>query len=196
MERALLYIRPVFSNGDGHDMKRTADRGRKDMTKRTSRGSSSSGKAQKSTATVTSKIKMKSPPIALLASSPGLALLASGQHAVTPFQKKVLEALCEVPEGKVTTYKYLAQHVNCGSQQAVGQALRRNPYAPVVACHRVVAHSRQLGGFGGARDGVKLEKKRKLLEEEGVCFDQDGTVASSSIFDFNKTTKKAEQDPK
>jgi len=121
-------------------------------------------------------------------SSPGLALLASGKHPVTPFQKKVLQALCLVPEGKVTTYKYLARKVDCASHQAVGQALKRNPYAPMVACHRVVAHSRHLGGFGGARDGVKLDKKRKLLEQEGVLFDEEGNVAISSIFDFTTTS--------
>eukprot|EP00977_Amphora_coffeiformis_P010623 scaffold2501_cov174-Amphora_coffeaeformis.AAC.19 len=127
-------------------------------------------------------------------SSPGLDLLASGKHPVTPFQKKVLQALCLVPEGKVTTYKYLAQEVNCASHQAVGQALRRNPYAPVVACHRVVAHSRQLGGFGGARDGVKLDKKRKLLQKEGVLFDEEGNVAISSIFDFKPSSTNGKEE--
>ena len=116
----------------------------------------------------------------------GLALLASGKHPVTPFQSKVLQALCHVPEGKVTTYKYLAQRVKCGSQQAVGQALRRNPYAPQVPCHRVVSHSRTLGGFGGARNGAKIDKKRQLLENEGVEFDANDNVAPSCIFDFTE----------
>lgn len=120
----------------------------------------------------------------------GLALLASGRQSVTPFQRKVLEALCHVPEGKVTTYKNLAKHINCKSHQAVGQALRRNPYAPIVPCHRVVAHSRGLGGFSGAREGAKLEKKRGLLENEGVLFEKDGTVEESCIFDFTTETKK------
>lgn len=116
--------------------------------------------------------------------SRGLSLLASGKKPVTPFQHKVLEALCTVPEGKVTTYKYLAKKVDCGSHQAVGQALRKNPYAPIVPCHRVVATTRGLGGFGGAREGPKLEKKRRLLEEEGVYFDENGAVAWDCIYDF------------
>jgi methylated-DNA-[protein]-cysteine S-methyltransferase len=119
-------------------------------------------------------------------STPGLTLLASGQKPITPFQRSVLEALCLVPEGKVTTYKYLAMKINCKSQQAVGQALNRNPYAPAVPCHRVVAHSRSLGGFSGARDGPKLEKKRKLLEEEGVHFDSNGNVSWDCVFDFSE----------
>lgn len=127
-------------------------------------------------------MKIAAPP---LSSAAGLALLASGKHPVTPFQQRVLQALCQVPAGKVTTYKYLAAHVQCGSQQAVGQALRRNPYAPAVPCHRVVAHARTLGGFGGARNGTKLDKKRQLLEQEGVVFEDDSSrVAQACIFDF------------
>lgn len=120
---------------------------------------------------------------------PGLALLASGKSAVTPFQHQVLQTLCHVPAGKVTTYKHLAQKINCRSNQAVGQALRRNPYAPVVPCHRVVAHDGTLGGFGGARIGVKLDKKRQLLQQEGVEFDKNGNVAESSIYDFQDESK-------
>ena len=114
----------------------------------------------------------------------GLKLLASNKHSVTPFQRQVLQALCLVPSGKVTTYKHLAQHIHCKSNQAVGQALRRNPYAPTVPCHRVVAHSRTLGGFGGTRSGAKLDKKRKLLEQEGVVFEDGDKVATCSIYDF------------
>ena len=102
----------------------------------------------------------------------------------------MLEALCHVPTGKVTTYQNLARHVNCGSNQAVGQALRRNPYAPIVPCHRVVATSRSLGGFGGARNGIKLDKKRELLEQEGVGFDDDGNVDEACLFDFDKKSSQ------
>jgi methylated-DNA-[protein]-cysteine S-methyltransferase len=68
-----------------------------------------------------------------------LKLLESGAKPLTGFQRKVLQALCRVPAGHVTTYKHLAQSIHCCSNQAVGQALRRNPYAPTVPCHRVVA---------------------------------------------------------
>ena len=137
---------------------------------------------------------MKIAPPSSAAATAGLALLASGKHPVTPFQQRVLQALCQVPAGKVTTYKHLAAKVQCGSQQAVGQALRRNPYGPTVPCHRVVAHARTLGGFGGARNGVKLEKKRHLLEQEGVVFDDDGDrVSQSCIFDFLEEDEATEE---
>ena len=45
--------------------------------------------------------------------------------------------------------------------RAVGQALGRNPLAIIVPCHRVVASSGKLGGFGGG-----VEMKRYLLRLE------------------------------
>jgi len=106
---------------------------------------------------------------------------------LTPFQRSVYTALCQVPAGRVTTYKHLALAVDCGSSQAVGQALRRNPHAPVVPCHRVVASNRTLGGFGGQTAGPKLDKKRKLLEEEGVRFDSSsGKVEESCMYNISE----------
>jgi methylated-DNA-[protein]-cysteine S-methyltransferase len=76
--------------------------------------------------------------------------------------------------GFVTTYARIAKALGCGSSQAVGQALKRNPYAPVgfmlfpnsplfaivavfilslcfqiVPCHRVIGSSLEIGGFCG-----------------------------------------------
>jgi methylated-DNA-[protein]-cysteine S-methyltransferase len=106
---------------------------------------------------------------------------------VTPFQRKVYEALCCVPEGYVTTYQDLAQFVNCHSCQAVGQALKRNPFAPVVPCHRVVKSDRSIGGFHGAVAGVYISKKLCLLQSEGVVFTGDGKVDQKCMFDFMET---------
>jgi methylated-DNA-[protein]-cysteine S-methyltransferase len=87
---------------------------------------------------------------------------------VTPFQRRVYEALLQVPAGKVTTYGLLAKAIGCGSAQAVGQALRRNPFAPDVPCHRVVASDLTLGGFGGETAGENMRRKERLLASEGV----------------------------
>jgi methylated-DNA-[protein]-cysteine S-methyltransferase len=81
-----------------------------------------------------------------------------------------------VPPGQVTTYGTLAQALGRGSARAVGQALRRNPYAPEVPCHRVIAADLRLGGFHGAHSGAPLEHKRKLLAAEGVHFDAQGRL--------------------
>lgn len=96
---------------------------------------------------------------------------------VTTFQRRVYEALLEVPKGRVTTYGILARRINCGSAQAVGQALGENPFAPQVPCHRVIAATMRLGGFSHQRAGAALEKKRCLLRKEGVTFDATGKLA-------------------
>jgi len=95
----------------------------------------------------------------------------------TPFQQRVYDALGRIPKGKVTTYALLARHVRCGSARAVGQALRRNPFAPKVPCHRVIASDLLIGGFCGARSGAQIRRKRALLETEGVTFDAKGRLA-------------------
>ena len=41
---------------------------------------------------------------------------------------RVFAATREIPAGKVTTYKSLAEAVGCGSSQAIGQAMRWNPF--------------------------------------------------------------------
>ena len=75
-------------------------------------------------------------------------------------------ALLDVPSGTTITYGELAKRIGCRSAQAIGQALRRNPFAPDVPCHRVVAADGSLGGYNGERDGEQIEYKRRLLEVE------------------------------
>ena len=84
----------------------------------------------------------------------------------------------------MTTYKYLSNAVGCGSSQAVGQALKNNPYAPTVPCHRVIQSDLSIGGFGGARRGEKIDKKIQLLESEGVIFRENGSVDPCCLYKF------------
>lgn len=85
---------------------------------------------------------------------------------ITAFQRRVYLALLDVPRGETITYKQLGERIGCQSAQAVGQALKRNPFAPDVPCHRVIASDGSIGGFHGEREGVMIEKKRALLESE------------------------------
>lgn len=89
-----------------------------------------------------------------------------GSIEITPFQRRVYLALLDVPPGTTITYGELAERIGCRSAQAIGQALRRNPFAPDVPCHRVVAADGSLGGYNGERDGEQIEYKRRLLEAE------------------------------
>ena len=95
---------------------------------------------------------------------------------VTPFRRKVYEALLEVPPGRVTTYGLLGKRVGCASAQAVGGALRENPFAPEVPCHRVVASDLSIGGFNGCRAGGEIARKMKRLAGEGVPLDARGRL--------------------
>lgn len=70
-------------------------------------------------------------------------------------------------------------------QLAVGGALRSNPFAPYVPCHRVIASTLFVGGFqgdwkavgaGDKVEGVKQNKKLTLLKSEGVEFDSKGCL--------------------
>ncbi|KAI1822429.1 hypothetical protein F4861DRAFT_514763 [Xylaria intraflava] len=49
----------------------------------------------------------------------------------TAFEKKVWTLLCQIPPGCVSTYGIMASHLG-SSPRAVGNALRRNPFAPQV----------------------------------------------------------------
>jgi methylated-DNA-[protein]-cysteine S-methyltransferase len=110
-----------------------------------------------------------------------MKLSAVQRKQITPFRAKVFDALLEVPAGKVTTYKRLAEKIDCKSSQAIGQALRHNPFAPEVPCHRVVKSDRSIGGFGGFTKGAKIDQKIQLLDGEGVRF-ISGSNGSEQVF--------------
>ncbi|KAK4102025.1 DNA binding methylated-DNA--cysteine S-methyltransferase [Parathielavia hyrcaniae] len=100
-------------------------------------------------------------------------LLASPRG--TPFERAVWSITYQIPPSTFSTYALLAAHLK-SSPRAVGNALRRNPFAPEIPCHRVVATGGALGGFKGkiARrdgEGITLAEKRALLRREGVRFD-------------------------
>ena len=100
---------------------------------------------------------------------------ALNNKTITNHQHQVYLVLLSIPKGKVTTYKEIAHKINCNSAQAIGQALRRNPFAPEVPCHRVVRTDLTLGGFSGSTGNETVLRKMKLLQSEGVKF-QDTKV--------------------
>jgi methylated-DNA-[protein]-cysteine S-methyltransferase len=92
------------------------------------------------------------------------------EEKITLFQKKIYALVSTIPAGHVTTYKYLAEAAGVNCARAVGQALKRNPFAPAVPCHRVIASDLSIGGYAGARSGKLVKQKKSLLEAEGVQF--------------------------
>ncbi|KAL8714917.1 MAG: hypothetical protein Q9220_001430 [cf. Caloplaca sp. 1 TL-2023] len=103
--------------------------------------------------------------------------------SLTPFRQRVLLALCQVPVGRFTSYAAISAHLH-SSARAVGNALRNNPFAPRVPCHRVVAADRSLGGFGGdwGKEGKFAGEKIRLLRGEGVIVDAGKGKVEGSVW--------------
>jgi len=89
-----------------------------------------------------------------------LPLLIEG----TEFQRRLWQALCEIPRGKSLTYGELAKRLGA-EPRAIGQACGDNRLPIVIPCHRVVA-ANGIGGFAHATSGYLLEAKRWLLAHE------------------------------
>jgi O-6-methylguanine DNA methyltransferase len=82
----------------------------------------------------------------------------------TPFQRKVWNALLEIPYGETRSYRDIAARIDRpNAVRAVGTANGSNPLSLVVPCHRVINSGGGLGGYGG---GLAL-KRRLLAMEQG-----------------------------
>jgi O-6-methylguanine DNA methyltransferase len=83
----------------------------------------------------------------------------------TPFQRAVWLACMEIPRGQTRSYGWIAKRIGRpGAVRAVGTALGKNPFAPLVPCHRVIKSDGTLGGFsapGGIKTKIKLLRKEK-----------------------------------
>ncbi len=102
------------------------------------------------------------------------------------FNERIYALLRKVPKGKVTTYKALAEALGTKAYRAVGQAMRCNPYAPEVPCHRCVASDGSIGGFSGKWNPKSREVKRKIniLRKEGVKIRNNKIDLNENIFRF------------
>lgn len=80
----------------------------------------------------------------------------------TEFQRRVWQALREIPYGETISYGELARRLgDVKAVRAVGLANGANPIAIVIPCHRVIGANGSLVGFGGG-----LPTKRALLDLE------------------------------
>jgi methylated-DNA-[protein]-cysteine S-methyltransferase len=84
----------------------------------------------------------------------------------TKFQVKVWNYLKTIPKGQIRTYLDVAKAINRPkAARAVANAVGKNPYAPIIPCHRVIRSDGTLGGYSG-KGGIKT--KKKLLKSEGI----------------------------
>ena len=79
-----------------------------------------------------------------------------------PFERRVWEALLEIPPGQTASYGSIAKKLgSANASRAVGAANGANPIAIIVPCHRVIGSSGSLVGYGGG-----LDRKTWLLDHE------------------------------
>jgi len=84
--------------------------------------------------------------------------------AGTDFQKKVWNAVVEVPYGKTISYAQLSTQLGQPEAiRAIANANARNPLLIIVPCHRVIGTNGNLTGYAAG-----LERKKFLLELEGA----------------------------
>ena len=84
----------------------------------------------------------------------------------TKLQLKVWAYLRKIPRGSVKTYSQVAKAIGKPrAVRAVANAIGKNPYPPLIPCHRVIRSDGSLGGYSG-KGGSKT--KRILLKKEGV----------------------------
>lgn len=80
----------------------------------------------------------------------------------TPFQKKVWEALQEIPYGETCSYLELSKKLgDVKAIRAVAAANGKNPLWIVIPCHRIIGSDGSLTGYAGG-----LWRKKWLLDFE------------------------------
>ena len=100
----------------------------------------------------------------------------------TPFQRKVWQAVMQIPYGQTRSYGEVAAMIGSPrAARAVGSVMACTPIPIAVPCHRVVS-ARGIGGYGGcldAREYMIAMEKNVCRQESGkvyVLFDLDGTL--------------------
>ncbi|MVX63827.1 methylated-DNA--[protein]-cysteine S-methyltransferase [Clostridium chromiireducens] len=80
----------------------------------------------------------------------------------TEFQKRVWNALKEIPFGETKSYGDIAKIIgNEKAARAVGMANNKNPIPIIIPCHRVIGSNGKLIGYAGG-----LDIKERLLKIE------------------------------
>jgi O-6-methylguanine DNA methyltransferase len=79
------------------------------------------------------------------------------------FQKRVWDAARKIPFGETITYRELAWKIGAPqAARAIGQALKHNPIALIIPCHRILPCAKTT--VGGYRWGI--DRKRQLIDYE------------------------------
>lgn len=92
------------------------------------------------------------------------------------FDCRVYEAIRAIPRGETATHAELAKRVGSpGALHAVGHAIRRNPFALIVPCHRALPSPGDTSGICANGGAIT---RRRLLAMEGAL-----AAGGPSLFD-------------
>ncbi len=90
-------------------------------------------------------------------------------------KSRVYDLLKQVPRGKITTYKAIADKLGSKAYRMVGKIVGANQDFDNIACHRVVKNNGEVGGYVFGTD-----QKIALLESEGL------KIKKNKIVNFNQ----------
>lgn len=88
----------------------------------------------------------------------------------TPLAQKCYTFMRQIPPGKVTTYKILAEKCKTWPR-VIGRICGANPDVPTTPCHRVVRSDGMVDGYAFGTD-----KKIELLRSEWIHIDDKNHI--------------------
>ena len=111
---------------------------------------------------------------------------------LSSYTKRVIEAVCMIPVGYVSSYGLVAKAVG-GAPRAVGHVMATNPYAPLCPCHRVVGSDFGLCGYGG---GLSMKLAFLRREKRGFPSELDIAIGKGKlhVFPVERVLEKARRD--
>ncbi len=95
---------------------------------------------------------------------------------------RVYELLRKVPNGRVTTYKELAEASGL-HPRSVGMLMKNNKDPVNIPCYKVIRSDGSLGGYSG-KGGVKT--KIRLLRNDGIEIKNGGVDLKKYLYKFSK----------
>ena len=91
------------------------------------------------------------------------------------FNNRCYQLVSQIPKGKVSTYKGIANTLNTKAYRAVGNAMSNSPNLIITPCHRVIKTDGSVGGYA-----LGITKKISLLKNEGIA------IQKGKVLDFEQ----------
>lgn len=96
--------------------------------------------------------------------------------------QKIYDIVAKIPQGKVLTYKKVAEMAGVKNARVVGFALHANKNPKEIPCHRVIKSDGSLAS--GYTFGGKTKQLLKLKSEEVVFLNTEIVNLKMSLFNY------------